>query len=182
MFRNILILILSGAALGGCGYAKLADYKSLQTPQFSYLSHEVREVTDRYATVDFYINAHNPNAIGLRNVLVSYELITGEKQFLKGRDITLELAPQGDTVITVPTRLVYADLLHALGPLLERILLKDEYVVPVTVNGMVYGKPTVYDEYGEGRLFSFEWPFSRTEEIELPEQEIKRAVLLLFMQ
>lgn len=180
LYKKNLFLLLLILFAGACGYAKLASQPQLTEPEFRYVTHNLTEVTDNHAQVEFVVNAHNPNDIGLKNVFVKYELFTEDKPLLKGSDISLELAPQGDTTITVPATIVYEDIIHALGPLLQRIILQEQYNVPVKIEGVIYGKPTVYDEYGEGSLFSFEWPFSRTENITLPEKEIKRAVMLLF--
>jgi LEA14-like dessication related protein len=110
-----LVLILSG-----CTMARLFSAK-LEKPTFTYLSYELVEVTQGQATVNFVFSAHNPNEVGLKNMLVSYELSVEGKQFLKGNDMNLDLPSKSDTEIKVPAVIVYADLLPMLGSVAERI-------------------------------------------------------------
>ena len=172
------ILIFTAA----CTFNRLASKIEFQEPTFSYLRHEVTSLSDTKADVNFIINAYNPNPVGLKNVYVDYSLSTDGGQFLKGQGLPLKLNPAGDTEITVPTEIVFIELINSLGPVVERILLTGDYSVPVTINGVIYGKPTLYDEFEEGTsLLSFNWEFSRTENIPLPEQQIKNFIMQMML-
>ncbi|HEY5702835.1 MAG TPA: LEA type 2 family protein [Gammaproteobacteria bacterium] len=169
--------------LAGCTFNRLASKVELQEPTFSYLRHEVTSLNETKADVNFIINAYNPNPVGLKNVYVDYALLTEGSQFLKGQGLPLKLNPAGDTEITVPTEIVFIELINSLGPVVERILRTGDYSVPVTINGVIYGKPTLYDEFEEGTsLLSFNWEFSRTENIPLPEQQIKNFIMQMMLK
>ncbi len=176
------VLILVVIFLSGCAFNRLANRVELKEPEFSYTRHVIRTITESKADVEFIITAHNPNAVGLRNVFVDYVLLTEGGQFLKGEGLPLQLAPSADTEIAVPTEIIYADLINAVGPLIERIFLNGNYSIPVTIKGVIYGKPTFYDEFEEGTsLFSFTWEFSRTEEIPLPERQMREFIMQLML-
>ncbi|NIN36812.1 MAG: hypothetical protein GTN46_11410 [Gammaproteobacteria bacterium] len=169
--------------LAGCMLNRLASKVELKEPTFSYLRHEVASLDETKVDVNFIINAYNPNPVGLKNVYVDYALLTEGSQFLKGQGLSLKLNPAGDTEITVPTEIVFIELINSLGPLVERILLTGDYSVPVTIKGVIYGKPTLYDDFEEGTsLLSFNWEFSRRENIPLPEQQIKNIMQMMLKQ
>ena len=165
---SALILILSG-----CVFTKLMTAK-IEQPTFTYVQFELIEVSQRQATVNFLFSAHNPNAIGLKNVFVSYELFVEGKTLLTGNNINLELPPKSDTEIKVPAVIIYTDLVPVLGSVAER-LLSGQKTIPITINAVFSGKPAIYDETGEGKSFSFERKLTKTVDFPLPQDKINNV-------
>lgn len=160
-FVVILLLILSGCAL-----TKLMTAR-LEKPTFTFRGAELAEASQSRAIVNFLFSAHNPNAGGLKNVFVSYDLFVDGKKFLTGNDIPLELKPKSDTDIKVPATIAYEDLVPVLGSVVQRLLFGQK-TVPVTIDAVLSGKPAIYHEAGKDRMITFEMKLTRTAEIPLP--------------
>ena len=167
-----LVLIVSG-----CAWTRLFSAK-LEKPTFTYVSSELVQVSPDKAMVNFIFSAHNPNEVGLKNMLVSYELFAEGKKFLKGNDINLELPPKSDTEIKVPAIIVYADLLPFLGSVSERIL-SNQKTIPLTINAVFSKKPARDDKTGAGRSFSFDRKMTATVDVPLPQEKINKGMDLL---
>jgi LEA14-like dessication related protein len=170
--RSCLVLFL--LLLPSCTFYRLVGSTKLKTPEFTILGCEVRKVSARQANLDFIVSAYNPNPIGLRNIYINYELSTEGKRLMKGRDVSVELAPNSENRIIVPAEVELDDLVRALGPLLERIL-SHQKTVPITIDALIHGKPTVYNEYEKGSLFSFEKRVTKTVDVPLPKDEINKV-------
>lgn len=172
--KKKVCLLLFLLLVPSCTFYRLVGSTKLKTPEFTILGCEVKKVSPRQANVDFIVSAYNPNPIGLKNIYVNYELSTERKRFMKGRDVSVELAPNSENRIIVPAEIELEDLARALGPLLERIL-SHQRTIPITIDAFIYGKPTVYNEFEKGSLFSFEKRVTKTVDIQLPKDEINKV-------
>ncbi len=151
--------------LPACAYWKLAT-THFEKPAFTYHGIEPGEAARGQINVNFLFTAHNPNAAGIRNVTCSFELFVEGKKFMTGKDVPLELSARGDTELKVPATIAYADLLPALGSVID-IILSGRKTIPITINAVFSGKPAVYTEAGREEQVSFEIPMNRTAEIPL---------------
>ena len=172
MKRAVIIALI--LILPGCSLSRLLGTK-LERPTFAYSGYELAEVSESETTVQFLFSAHNPNKVGIKDVLVSYELLVEGNFLLQGNDIRLVLPPKSDTVIQVPAVIAYKDLLPVLGSLANRIL-SGQKTVPITINAVFTGKPLIYDESGQGSAFSFEKNLTKTEDIPIPLDKINKAM------
>ena len=161
----ILTLIL---VLPGCTFTKLITTR-FEKPTFTYRGSELVEASQNRAIVNFLFTAHNPNEAGLKNVTCSYELFVEGKKFMTGNDIPLELDPKGDTDITVPATIAYADLFPVLGSVV-RLILSGQKTIPITVDAVFSGKPAILSEAGKEEQISFETRLTRTTDIPLPQE------------
>jgi hypothetical protein len=161
-FIAVLVLVLPG-----CTFTKLMTSR-FEKPTFTYTGTEVVEVSHSKAIVNFLFSAHNPNKAGLKNVTCSYELFVEGRKFAAGSEVPLELAPDGDSPITVPATIAYADLVPALGSVV-RLILSGQKTVPITIDAVFSGKPAIYTEAGKEEPISFEVRLTRTADIPLPQ-------------
>lgn len=169
-YLRFLALMAFALSMGGCTFFKLVRSSKLKAPAFEYVRCDLKSLSERSASLDITVSAQNPNAIGLRNVYVDYELFTEGKRFLHGSQLAVDLAPQGRTELHVPAEVVYSEVVKVLGPVAAKVLL-DRKTLPVRIDAVVHGKPTVYNEVEEGALFQFSWKFSRTEEVPIPQEQ-----------
>ncbi len=153
-------------ALPGCFVTKLMTTR-FEKPTFTYKGSELVEASQSRAVVNFLFSAHNPNEAGLKDVTCSYELSVEGKKFLKGNDLPVALNPKGDTEITVPAMIDYADLFPVLGSIARRIL-SGKKTIPITVDAVFSGKPAIYSEAGKEKPISFEMRLVKTADIPLP--------------
>lgn len=160
--------------LTGCTFLRLARSEKLKKPEITYLRTVVKSVDGEKAVVDFVLNAKNPNKIGLKNVAVDYELFHEGRMFLKGDGIEVALAPAGDTEIRIPAIIAYGSVFTTAYALAQRVIAGDS-TVPVRLDAVVSGKPTLYNEIEEGSLFSFTHRLSRTEQIPIPRKQLDDA-------
>jgi hypothetical protein len=158
--------------LPGCAFFSLANQK-LKPPTVAYDRTEVVAVAARAANVNFHVNVNNPNAVGLQNVRISYQLFHDEKPFLKGNDILIDLAPRKDSPLGVPAEIVYADVFATSMTVVEKVL-KGAKTLPVRVDLVISGNPTLYDSTRAGSLFPFTVHLSRTEDVPIPQEQIDR--------
>lgn len=152
--------------LSSCTFFRLARSAKLKQPTFRYVDYRFKQFNDIQSDFEFTVSSYNPNAIGLKNVTVSYELFTQDKRFLKGGDIPIDLKPQDTVKLVVPASVVYRDVFNALGPS-AAALLRDRSKIPVRIDAVISGKPTLYNEIEEGGLFSFTLKISRTVDVPL---------------
>lgn len=158
----ILALIL---ALPGCTLTRLMTAR-FENPTFTYAGSELVEASQGNAMMNFLFIAHNPNNAGLKSVTCSYELFVEGKKFMTGNDVPLALAPNGDTEVTVPATIVYADLYPVLGSVVRRIL-SGQKTIPITIDALFFGKPAIMNEAGKETPISFERRVLKTVEIPL---------------
>jgi hypothetical protein len=168
------LLIVVAVLLPGCAFMRLARSEKIKVPEVTYLRTVIKSYDNEKAVVDFVLNAKNPNKIGLKNVAVDYELFHEGRAFLKGDGINVELAPSGDTEIRIPAVIAYNSVFSTAYALTQRIIAGDS-TVPVRLDALVSGKPTLYNEVESGSLFSFSKKLSRTEQIPIPRQQIDGA-------
>lgn len=169
-----LLAIALSAVLSGCAFMRLARSEKLKVPEVTYLRTVIKSYDTEKATVDFVINAKNPNKIGLKNVAVDYQLFHEGRAFLKGDGIEVSLAPAGDTEIRIPAVIAYSSVFSTAYALTQRIIAGDS-TVPVRLDAVVSGKPTLYNEVEQGSLFSFTKKVSRTENIPIPRKQLNDA-------
>jgi hypothetical protein len=134
MKRKIAAALLVLLGLSSC--ALLGQLRNLKAPTFDYQTFHVREVPPRHTDVDFVFACYNPNQIGISNVSLSYELFVENKRFLLGKDIKVNLKARDTTHITVPTEVVYADVVRAAGTVAEKIAL-DKKSIPVRIDAVL---------------------------------------------
>jgi hypothetical protein len=167
-------LTLAALALSSCAFFRIVRSTKIKTPSFSYVACRFLGASDRQANLEFALASFNPNSIGLKNVTVAYELFYEDKRFLHGGDIALDLKPLDTTRILIPASVVYREVFAAAGPVAQRLLLNRKSI-PVRIDAVISGKPTVYNEVEEGALFQFSLKVSRTEEIPIPEDSVDKA-------
>ncbi|MDA8099553.1 MAG: LEA type 2 family protein [Nitrospiraceae bacterium] len=163
MLRFVVAAII--LMLPACAYWKLAT-THFEKPTFTYHGIESGEASHGQINVNFLFTAHNPNAAGIRNVTCSFELFVEGKKFMTGKDVPLEVSGRGDTELKVPAAIAYADMLPALGAVID-IILSGRKTIPVTINAVFSGKPAVYTEAGREEQVSFEIPMNETADIPL---------------
>lgn len=156
--------------LSGCTFFKLLRASKLKQPDIAFVRCDVKSFSERSALLEFTLAARNPNAIGLRNVFVDYELFHEGRRFLNGSTAELTLVPKGETTLRVAAEVIYAEVARAAGPAAAQVMLGRE-TLPVRVDGVVRGVPTVYDEIEEGALFHFDWKFSFTHKVPIPQAQ-----------
>jgi hypothetical protein len=132
MIRAVVVAVI--LAQPGCSYTKLMTTR-FENPTFAFTGSVLVETSQNGAIVNFLFIAHNPNEAGLKNITCSYELFVEGKKFATGKDFTLALDPKGDTQITVPATIVYADLYPALGSVVRRIL-SGQKTIPITIDAL----------------------------------------------
>lgn len=173
MLRN-LALIAAVMGLSSCTALRLIRSSKLKAPDVSFVNCRFVGADDSRANLEFTLAAFNPNAIGLRNVKVGYELFHQDKRFLHGGEFAIELAPKDTTRIVVPAVVVYREVFQAAGPAAQSLLL-DRRSIPVRIDALINGNPTVYDEKESGGLFRFSLKLSRTEKVPIPDSFYKDA-------
>ena len=172
--RIIRVVILTLIfALPGCTFTKLLTTR-FEKPTFTYKGSELVESSHSAAIVNFLFTAHNPNEAGLKNVTCSYELFVEGKKFMTGNDVPLELNPKGDTEITVPATIAYADLFPVLGSIV-RLILSGQKTIPITIDAVFSGKPAILSEAGKEEPIYFETRLTRTTDIPLPQERRTRS-------
>jgi LEA14-like dessication related protein len=165
-----LAWLLLAAVLTGCTALGLLARVTLEKPKFHYQDHRLGPATRTQTHLVVTLAAENPNAIGLKNVFVNYELSTQGRRFMTGQDVQVTLAPQGTTLIEVPADIVYSDLLAVLGPT-AKSLLQGQSTVPIDVHLMVRGEPTLYDGHQAAGLFAFSFTTDRSVNVPVPRLE-----------
>ena len=174
MTRKLVILAALALALSACTALRMIHSAKLKAPRVSFVSYRFIGADASQANLEFTLAAYNPNTIGLRNVNVGYELFHQGRRFLHGGDIAVELKPMDTTRIVVPAIVVYREVFQAAGPAAEHLML-DHRSIPVRIDALIAGKPTVYDEKEAGGLFQFSLKLSRTESIPIPDSFYKDA-------
>jgi len=171
---SILCAVVATLALSlpGCTLTKLMATR-FENPTFSYAGFELVEAAQGRAIVHFLFSAHNPNEAGLKNVTCSYELYVKEKRFMTGNDIPLALDPKGDTEITVPATIEYADLTPILGSVV-RWILSGRKTIPITIVADFSGRPAIMSESGKETPLSFERRLIKTVDIPLTQERKNR--------
>jgi hypothetical protein len=166
------LLVLAAILLSGCAFFSLANRK-LKPPAVAYDHTEVVAVAPRAANVNFHVNVKNPNSVGLQNVRISYQLFHDDKPFLKGNDLLIDLAPSGASPLGVPAEIVYADVFATSMTVTQKVIAGAK-TIPVRIDLVVSGNPTLYDSTRSGSLFPFTVHLSRTEDVPVPQEAIDR--------
>jgi hypothetical protein len=164
------IAIAGSLILPGCAFFSLANQK-LKPPTVAYDRTEVVAVAPRAANVNFHVKVGNPNTVGLQNVRISYQLFHDDRPFLKGNDLLIDLAPRKDSPLGVPAEIVYADVFATSMKVVEKVLSGDK-TIPVRIDLVISGNPTLYDSTRTGSLFPFTVHLSRTEDVPVPQEQI----------
>ena len=172
--RLALGLLIAAAVLESCAFFRLARSAKIKNPTFAYASHRFIGASDRQADMQVTLSSFNPNAIGLKNVTVDYELFYEGHRFLNGADIALELKPMDTTRIVIPASIVYREIFEVAGPAAQG-LLRNRKSIPVRIDAVISGKPTLYNEVEEGALFHFSLKVSRTVDVPIPKDAEKNA-------
>jgi LEA14-like dessication related protein len=158
--------VAAALCLSGCTFLKLVRAEKLENPTFRYVSSTTTKVTPHQANINVVLAAYNPNAIGLKNVTLSYELFFQSTRFLKGHDIPIALKPKATTRITVPVEIVFNDVWRIAGPATKQ-LFSAKHSIPIRVDASIVGKPTVYNSLKQGSFFHFTVKVSRMVEVPL---------------
>jgi LEA14-like dessication related protein len=161
------------SSLPGCAFFSLANQK-LKPPTVAYDRAEVLRVAASKTNVNFHTRVGNPNKVGLQNVRISYQLFHEDRPFLKGNDIMIDLAPSAASPLAVPAEIVYTDIYAASASAIKRVLAGDK-TIPVRIDLVISGNPTLYDSTRSGSLFPFTVSLSRTENIPVPQEQIDKA-------
>jgi hypothetical protein len=168
----VLTALTALALLSGCAFFSLANRK-LKPPTVAYARTEIVAVAPRATTAVFHVNVKNPNGVGLQNVRISYQLFQEGKPFLKGNDLLIDLAPSGTSPLGVPAEIVYADVFATSMEVTKKVLAGAK-AIPVRIDLVVSGNPTLYDSTRSGSLFPFTVHLSRTEDVPVPQEAIDR--------
>lgn len=172
--KSAFLFLTLTIGMSSCAFMRLATSGKMKVPTFAYVRCEVKSVTPSQTNVDFILSSYNPNEVGLKNVSVSYELFNEGKRFLKGNDVRIELSPKDTTRIVIPAEIVYREIINVIGPAAEKVLLGSR-TIPVRIDAVISGDPTLYNSKEEGSLIPFSLKVSRTEEIPIPQDQINRA-------
>lgn len=168
----MLTALFVALLIPGCAFMQLAS-KNLKPPAVAYNRAEVLRVAASKTDMNFHTSVRNPNYVGLQNVRISYRLFHEDKPFLKGNDIMIDLAPRAESPLVVPAAIVYADVFSVSVNALKRVLAGDKSI-PVRIDLVISGNPTLYDSTKSGSLFPFTVSLSRTENIPIPQEQIDR--------
>jgi hypothetical protein len=142
-------------------------------PNFQYHDCQFLDANENQAKLEFKLAAYNPNPVGLKNIVISYELFYEGKRFLSGQDMPIDLVPKDTVMLTLPANVVYREIIAVGGPLAERVLLNGK-TLPIRMDAVMKGNPTLYNEIEEGGLFSFSLSISRTVDIPI-ESAVNKA-------
>ena len=171
--KSIILLVFPTLFLS-CTFFRLLRTNKIKNPTFSYIKCELKEINDNRAKIEIFLSSYNPNDIGLKNISVNYELFNDDKRFLKGDGIKIALNPKDTTRIVIPAEIIYRDVFNVIGPVAEKIILGRK-LIPVRIDAVIFGNPTLYNEKEEGSLFSFSLKVSRTENIPIPEDDMEKV-------
>ena len=156
----------------GCSTLKLALSPKIIKPEIKYIDYKIGEPTTEKILVYLHFNAHNPNKIGLKNTIASYELFIGEKRLIQGETIKFDLKSNGDTEIIVPTEIFFNDSFKTLSKISSDILI-GKRTIPVQIKVTISGTPTLYNNYNNGELFSYTFSTDKTIDVPVPEGTIE---------
>ncbi|MDC0255201.1 LEA type 2 family protein [Bacteriovoracales bacterium] len=169
---SYLKMLFFSLIISSCGYF-LVLTTDIESPKVKYIDHKIKKLTKDDVQVDVNLLAHNPNPIGLKNVFVNYELYMEGKKFFKGENISLALAPKKETKIKLPVKIMYKGIFKSLGPIYKKLVGKAKSL-PVEIRAHVYGKPTVYNKYHGGKLFSFNHNEKKIIQIPIPREKMQK--------
>jgi hypothetical protein len=171
----VFLAFLAAALFSGCAFLGLARSTKFKPPAVSYAGAKVNSVEPRAAQVDFHLKAKNPNSVGIKGVKVSYELFYKGNRFLAGDDIVIDLAPNAERPLVIPTEIVYADVFATAGGVALKVAAGAK-TIPVRIGVVMSGNPTLYDSTKSGTLWlPFSVKISRVQEIPVPQDQINDA-------
>ncbi len=170
------VWILAVASLfTGCTAFDLLNANSLEAPKFKYVKHEIGTPGTSSIPIDLKFNAYNPNTVGLRNTYIRFELFAKGKRFIRGQDISLDLAPLENTEVIVPAHLHYKNVLKAGGYVAEKIL-SGKKSVKFKAKVTVHGSPVIYSNEQEGQTFPFAISVIKTIKVKIPRDRIEDSL------
>ena len=152
--------------MSSCGFLMLAT-TDIKKPKIKYSHHKIKKVTTKMVKVNLNLSVYNPNTIGVKNVFVKYKVFAEGIEISSGKDIAITLDPQKKTIVTVPVKVLYSDLLTSLASVIKKLMQKSK-TLPIEIRATVYGKPTVYNQMTEGSIFSFTHEEKKVIKIPLP--------------
>jgi hypothetical protein len=172
-----LFIITLAFSLTSCTFFKLAFSSKLKSPKFAFQAYQIKSVTEKSVQFEVMLSAFNPNEIGLKNVTLDYELFQKDKRFLQGGGMRLELPPKDTARLVVPIEAVYAEVFKTIGPTATKLLL-NEKTMPVRVDAVLKGNPTLYNQSEEGSLWLSSVKVSKTVDIPLTgvRKEIEKSL------
>lgn len=169
LIASLLLLIT------GCNPVSLIQALRPEKPEIKYIDYTLKSVSAKQVNFVLNFSVKNPNQIGLKNITINYELFTEGRKILSGHETNLALIPSGESIIQVPAEISYTDAFNIMGPIAERIWNQSK-TLPVDVRVMIDGKPTLYEGFSTGELFSFNYNTTRHIEVPLPQDKIDRAL------
>lgn len=109
-----LVLVFSSAIIGGCETLEDA-LRSAPKPTVNIVGAEVRNLSLKGLDLVFDVEITNPYGVSLPLVNLDYAVDSGERQLLQGSINTSATVPaNGSSVLKVPARIEYADILQTL--------------------------------------------------------------------
>lgn len=172
MNKKTILFSIIVLCLCNCTFFKLITSAKINAPTFTFDSYKVKDVNENRTTVDFILSSYNPNKIGLKNITISYELFAENKRFLKGNDIRIDLKPEDTTRIIIPAEINYRDVYDAVGVVSKKIM-QNKKSIPVRIDAVIAGDPTVYDKTEAGSLFNATLKLSKTVDVPIANLEDK---------
>ena len=172
IFLSIVSLLVF---ITGCSPVSLIQALHPENPDIKYIDYTLKSISAKQVNFVLNFSVKNPNQIGLKDITINYELFTEGRKILSGRETDLALIPSGESMIQVPAEITYADALKIIGPLAERLWSQSK-TLPVDAHVSINGKPTLYDGFSTGELFSFNYSTTRHIEVPLPQDKIDSAL------
>ena len=170
-----LSIALGLCLIAGCNPVSMMQVLRPEKPEIKYIDYKLKSVTSKQVNFVLNFSVKNPNQIGLKNIAINYELSTEGQKILSGHETDLALIPSGESIIQIPAEIVYTDAFKVMGPIAER-LWNQSKTLPIDVHVSIDGKPTLYDGFGAGELFSFNYSTTRHIEVPLPQDKIDSAL------
>lgn len=82
--RKTLLLAFLALLVSGCAFLRIVRDSQLKTPAFTFVECRLTGANESQANLEIVLKAYNPNTIGLRNVMVNYELFHKDNRFVHG--------------------------------------------------------------------------------------------------
>lgn len=136
-----IMTILASVILFTSSCASLLEAKLLP-PTFKFNHYKVRDITSEQAVLEIIIDVNNPNAFSIEGMKVDYDLSLEGREFLNGKEISLDLISKGQSEMILPITIVYNTLL----PIAKGIgfsLLEKEPTIDVKTDLRFHGEVAV---------------------------------------
>lgn len=148
--KNIKIglVLLLGVLLLVSGCATLQQF--VKTPEITYDSLSVQDVSLAESTLVFHLNAANPNPVGIRLDSLTYNLKVNDKDLISGvLDKGVSLAANGATKVSLPVTLDY-------------------FKVFDSVSDFMSAENLAWDLSGTFQVMGFQFPYHADGELPVP--------------